>query len=458
MARIKLPRFFVCFLLHIAVAAIVCLAQTPYEKSALVRVNVVNELKGSGNAPMIRGHLLDDYNPNVIQYFSTPGVVLDADGHIMTFLGYGQIFVEKESSKFEIASSDGRIHKGGLVGIDYGNGAAVIQAPDGKLVKTAICLGCDIRKGATVIAPVFIGPGRMQFQETQVMSIQSRGMIDESNGWVIRLNRPFLDVGQPFFTNDNRVLGFIISQDASGLQNVVYTVSDLLSSAQKIIEKNGDIRTGWLGLYPEDIWTPYGTAVRIQGTVKDGPAQKAGLVAADILLGYNGEKIDNVLEFIHLVQDTPVGSKVKLDISRHGRPIALVAEIQERQYQNPLQDMTLDLRNPFAPQPAPINPGLALQNQRPRIGFETVDLIPKLAEMYKLGDKKGLLVVNIVRNSPADQAGLKNGDLILSMNETPVEDAQKVSSFLQSLKPGSIVAMKVFRGKTERVINIKLPE
>ncbi len=452
-------RFFASLFLNLAVfAAGLCFAETPYEKSALVRVNVVNELEGARDALMIRGRLLDEYNPTVIQYFSTPGVVLDSEGHIMTFLGYGRIFVEKEKSRFEIASSDGQVYKGGLVGIDHGNGAAVIRVPDGNLVKTAICIECDIQEGATVVAPVFISPGRTQFQATQVISIQPRGVARERAGQVIRMNRPFLDVGQPFFTDDNRVLGFIVSQDPSGIQNVVYTVSDLLDSAQKIIEENGDIRTGWLGLYSEDIRTPSGPAVRIQGIVKDSPAQKAGLAASDIVLRYNDEKVDNVLGFIHLVQDTPVGTSVNLEILRQGRPMKLTASIQEREYQNPLKDMMLDLQDPFEPPQAQIYPGWAPQMRRPQIGFETVDLTPKLADLLQVRAKTGLLVVNIVRQSPADKAGLKNRDIILSVDENPIKDAQEASAYLQSLNPGSVVSMKVLRNNSERIVHLKLPE
>jgi serine protease Do len=455
------PRLSVCFLLQaVLFAAGVCFAQSPYEKSALVRVNVINELRWPNDALVIKGHLLDEYNPTVIQKFSSPGVVLDADGHIMTFLGYGRIFVEKESSRFEIPSSDGKLYKGNLIGIDYGNGAAVVQVPEGKLVKTSICLDCVIRAGDTLLAPVFIGSGLTQFQSTRVMSIQSRGVAQERAGLVVRMNRPFLDVGQPFFTNDNRVLGFVVSQDPSGVSNVVYTVSDLLNSSRKIIEKSGDIRTGWLGVYypADDVLTPYGPGVRIEDVVKDGPAQKAGLVASDVVLRYNGEKVGNVLEFTHRVQDTPLGSTVALEVLRGGRLRTLSAVIQERKYRNPLQDMKLNLQDPFGPPLAQMTPESAQAAQRPRIGFETVVLTPQLADFLQIRVKTGLLVVNVVRQSSADQAGLKQGDVILSINENSVADAQKLSAFLQSLGPGSVVSVKVLRKDSEQVIDVRLPQ
>jgi len=451
-------RFSICFLQIVFFAVAVGLAQSPYEKSNLVRVHVVNEIRGAGNAVLIRGRLLDDYNPTVIQKFSSPGVVLDGDGHIMTFLGYGRIFIERKNSRFEIATSEGKLHKGELVGIDHGNGAAVIHVEDGKLVKTATCLDCDLREGTTVIAPVFVGPGLTQFQATQVMSVQSRGVSREGTGWVIRMNRPFLDIGQPFFTDDNRVLGFVVSQEPSGVRNVVYTVSDLLNSAQQIIRENKDIRTGWLGVYPEEIRTPLGIRVRIQRVEKESPAEEGGLSASDIVLRYNDRKIDDVLGLIQMVQNTPVGSSAKLDILRLNRPLTLTVSIREREYSNPLKDMMLDLQDPFGPPQAQIDPASTAGTARPRIGFDTVVLTPQLAGYLKIPRQTGLLVVNIVKQSAADLAGLKNGDVILSVNEKPVEDTLAVVSYLHGLDPGSIVSMKVLRRDSEQVISIQLPD
>jgi len=433
-------------------------AESPYEASALVRIHVTNELRATGEALVLTGRLLEEYNPVVIQKFSSPGVVLDAGGHIMTFLGYGRIFIERANSRFEIEASEGRRHRGDLVGIDHGNGAAVIHVPEGGLRRTSICAECDLHEGATVIAPVLQGPAGARFRATQVLSISPRGVLREQSGWVVRTNRPLLDVGQPLFTGDHRVLGFIVSQDPSGVRSVVYPVAELLASAQKIIEKNGDIRTGWLGVYPENIRLPSGTGVGIGRVVPDGPAHRAGLAPSDIVLRYNGRKVEDVLGLIHLVEDTPVGAVAELEILRRGQPLKLTAQIGERQHRNPLEDLMLDLQDPFEPARLTTDPGRTAGAERPRIGFDTVALTPELARFLEIGADKGLLVLNIARQSPADRAGIKNGDVILSVDGDPVDDPGRVSTYLRGLPNGSIVSVQVLRKNAVREVEVRLPD
>jgi len=240
-------------------------AGNPYAESEsnLVRVTITAEIHGAGDALAINEQLLNEYNPTVIQKFSSTGIVLERKGYIMTFLGFGRVFVQKTDSRFEIDTNEGQRYNGSLVGIDQGNGAAVIHVPDGKLKSTPVCSGCNISDGTTVIAPVFKGPGGTQFQETQILSIRSGGGAQEQESWVLRMNRPFLGIGQPIFTGDGRVLGFVVGRDVTGLQDVVYPISELLASAEKIIRSDGDIRAGWLGVFTDDALGPmeYGVLI-----------------------------------------------------------------------------------------------------------------------------------------------------------------------------------------------------
>jgi S1-C subfamily serine protease len=91
-------------------------------------------------------------------------------------------------------------------------------------------------------------------------------------------------------------------------------------------------------------------------------------------------------------------------------------------------------------------------------GMDVINLTPTLAAEQKIQRKQGLLVVNIGRQTPAELAGIKDRDVILSVNDTPVANAQKFNSYLQTLHPGSTVSMKVVREGSVRTVSIQLPE
>jgi serine protease Do len=433
-------------------------AENPYteSESTLLSVTITTEIHDARNALPNNRQMPDKYNPIFKQIFSSTGIALDRKGYIMTFLGYGRIFVQKADSRFEIDTKEGRRYNGSLVGIDQGNGAAVVHVPEGDLKSTPVCPDCDIRDGTTVIAPVFIGPGGTQFQETQIISIRSSGTAQERESWVLRMNRPFLGIGKPIFTGDGRVLGFVVSQDITGLQNLVYPISELLSSAEKIIEKKGDIPAGWLGVDTDDSRPPTGYGVEIKGVEEGSPAQKSGLIPDDIVLRYNDHKIEDVRQFIRLVQDTPIGSRAELEILRGEHPMTLVAVIQPLKFQDGMEYLKGNLQDAFGPI------GSILHNLgqpfRLPFGMDVINLTPALAAEQKIQGKQGLLVVNIGRQTPAELAGIKNRDVILSVNEKPVDNAQDFNSYLRALHPGSTVSMKVVREGSVRTVSIQLPD
>lgn len=450
--------FFLLVLAEAAPGPGVLLAESPYTDSALVRVDVITEVQNPDDFLIIKENLLDEYKPEMFHQFDSTGVVLDDQDHIMTFLGYGRIYIDKKDTRFEIIAPEGERFQGDLVGVDQGNGAAVIKVTDKKLKKTPVCDSCNIKEGSTIVVPVAVGTGGMRFQSTQILSVNRRFMVQEKSDLILRTNRPFPGVGQPILNSDHYVLGFVVSQDPSNIRSVVYPISELIASARKIIENNGDIRTGWLGVKLVEFSSSAGRRVGIQYVVEDSPAKKAGLVASDILLAYNGNRIDSALGLIHLVQDTPVGEGAELQILRQGQPMTLTATIQAQKRQNPLKDYMVDLQDPFEPirvtrkQPPPVGG----EPPRPRIGFDTVVLTPQIADMKSLHGNSGLLVTNTVKQSPAYRAGIKNGDVIVSVNGMPVDDPGKVSSYLQSLEPGSVVSIRLLRGNSEQVVHVLL--
>ena len=88
------------------------------------------------------------------------------------------------------------------------------------------------------------------------------------------------------------------------------------------------------------------------------------------------------------------------------------------------------------------------------IGIEAQDITPELAESFKLKTARGSLIAGILRNSPADRAGLKPGDILLEINGREVTDSSTMLNLISALKPEKPAALKIMRDQNEMNIAI----
>lgn len=456
---LSLVRFLACLSLTAGIS--VALGQdagsTRGVDAGLVRVHLRTEARGPQETVEINGTLLVDASPIVIQVLSSTGVVLDSKGHIMIFLGYGWLDIHDRDPKIEVRSGDGRKYKGRLVGIDHSNGVAVVKLMEGKLKKTRTCDDCEIRDGLTVMAPAAPGPQISVFQEAQVLSVGAGPRVFAPGGLSVKVNRPFPDIGQPILDSDHRVIGFVASQDPMGMQNVVLPINPLLLSAQKIVKQGGDVVAGWLGVFPGRVQDSERNVNGVVGVVvqriePDSPAAKAGLSVEDILTRYNGHRIKDPLQFIRLVEETPIGSQANIELVREGKTVMLAAAIESRRPRP--RPLSFTLPGVFG-HPGPGGP----QERKPRllVGLDAIVLHPALAETLQMPGQNGLLVVDVSKGFPADRAGAMVGDVIVSMDGRPITDLPGFVSHLQQLRFGSLLSLKVLRKGQELNLTVQLP-
>jgi len=425
----------------------------------LVRVSIVSRITG-GREIEINGRLITDFSPIITQSFSLAGIVLDKE-NVMTFLGYRWLDIHNNDLSIEV-SKEGQKWKGTLVGIDQRNGIAVIKLAGANLRKTRICDDCELKDGATVMAPA--SPEASRLLQAQVVSIgaDSGNLVGvqatpDSRELVMTVDRPFPDIGLPVLTSDHRVLGFIASQDPLGLSYVVHPISQLLSSAEKILKNKGDLFAGWLGLYLDPI-AGMGRGVFVQDVEPDSPAHTAGLSHGDLLLKFNGQQVKDSGQFIELVEGSPVGSKASIEIVRQGSPITLHAQIAARKSAANRGRMSFNLPGAFgfpfsrvAPEPLP-------RNQRLLIGVNTILLDPPLAQVLQIPVQSGVLVTDVVKDSPAARSGILVGDVIVSIDGQAITDALAFISFLQTHQWNERVLLQVNRKGIELSIPVLISE
>ncbi len=202
--------------------------------------------------------------------------------------------------------------------------------------------------------------------------------------------------------------------------------------------------------------------VEVRNVEDDSPALKAGVKVGDVVLEYNGQRVEGMEQFQRYVRETPVGRQVKLLISRNGSNQTLSATIGSRSsgaylsrdfsdFEKGMADFEKQMKKYSMPDvPRPTMP-----MQSRMLGVESESLGPQLAEYF--GVKEGVLVRSVGRNSAAEKAGIKAGDVITKVGDRRVNSPGDISSALRSNNSKSIPVV-LMRNQKEMTVNVTLDE
>jgi serine protease Do len=193
--------------------------------------------------------------------------------------------------------------------------------------------------------------------------------------------------------------------------------------------------------------------VEITRVEEDSPAAKAGLKVGDVVLEYNGQKVEGMEQFGRLVRETPVGREVKLLISRNGAPQTLVARIAARR--GPVSVTLPHVEIPALPA-APDIPHTIMMWRTTLLGIEGESLRGQLADYF--GVKEGVLVRSVMPDTPAAKAGLKAGDVILKIDDSKVSSPSEITTVLRRLQDKKTVPVMIMREHKEMTMNVTVDE
>ncbi len=227
-------------------------------------------------------------------------------------------------------------------------------------------------------------------------------------------------------------------------------------------------RESYLGVGVQEIDAKHAKELKLPGLYgvevtwvdPDSPAAKAGLKQGDVVLEYNGQRVEGTQQFVRMVHETPPGHEVKLRISRNGETQTLTATIGEHRPPGPLgewdiQKLPEDWRGmPFGPE-MPDWPGkFGMPWGNPVLGIEAEPLTSQLAEFF--GVTKGVLVRTVVEDSAAAKAGIKAGDVITKVDNQEVSTPAQVSRRIREIQPRKTFSLTVVRNHQERTVNVSV--
>jgi serine protease Do len=235
---------------------------------------------------------------------------------------------------------------------------------------------------------------------------------------------------------------------------------------------------------------PYG--VELTTLSDDGPAAKAGLKAGDVVLEFNGQRVEGVHQFVRLVRETPPGRKIKLLVNHDGNSQTVTVTVAERkpfhmdpkfaeemkrlademkrdfgsdskfrqemqqqfgqnsQFQRDMQKLRDDMQNmhwEWGDTRWPDEgPGRTL-----RLGVESEPVGPQLAEFF--GVKQGVLVRSVTEGSAAAKAGIKAGDVVVKIGNGEIASPGQIARALREADTSKPVPVIVVRDKRELTLN-----
>jgi serine protease Do len=223
---------------------------------------------------------------------------------------------------------------------------------------------------------------------------------------------------------------------------------------------------GWLGIYSQELTDDLrdgldykGDGVLIDGVVDGSPAEKAGIKKGDVLVRFNGQAIDSPDELQNAVRSAKGGSKIEVELVRAGKTLKVSPTLDSRPTR---MSMTWSDEAPRARAvspgrtylsiPAPDLGGLAELSGmgRARLGVRLQDLNADLATYFSVPDGKGVLIVEVEKDSPASRAGLKSGDVIVKVGDHDTFDSDDVVRAIRD-EDGKVAISILRRGQKQTV-------
>lgn len=194
--------------------------------------------------------------------------------------------------------------------------------------------------------------------------------------------------------------------------------------------------------------------VEITRVEEGSPAEKAGLKSGDVVLEYNGQRVEGMEQFGRLVRETPSGREVKLLISRGGANQTILATVQTRKMKTLSGNYFPGVHIPEIH--IPDMPQIFTTWRSPMLGVDAESLSPQLATYF--GVKEGVLVRSVMKDTAAEKSGIKAGDVITKVDGSTVTTPNELFSAVRSAGSKKSFPVELVRERHETTVNVTLED
>lgn len=376
------------------------------------------------------------------------GFIISSDGYVLT-----NNHVVEGADNVIVRLHDRRELRATVVGTDPRSDIAVLKI-DGQDLPTVVignsdelevgewvlAIGSPFGFDFSVTAGIVSATGRALPNENYVPFIQTDVAINPGNS------------GGPLFNLEGEVIGInsqIYSRTGSFMGLSFAIPIELAVDVANQLKSAGKVSRGWLGVHIQEVTmvlaesfgmtTAHGALV--SSILPDSPAARSSLQVGDVITHFDGKKVERSSSLPPLVGRVPVNSDAQLRVVREGEQVSVTVNIGELPGQQELQ--------------AAVTPGGGVQPNSLKLNVEPLDDATR--EQFGV-DKGGVMVSRVISDGPADLAGIEPGDILLMVDNKPVDSPSDFRSAVRQLGGNKSVAVLVQRDSGPLFLAIQLDQ
>lgn len=391
------------------------------------------------------------------------GFIIEADGLVVT-----NNHVIEDADEISVILADNTILKATVIGRDPKVDLALLKVEADKPLPTikwgdsdkmrvgdwAVAIGNPFGIGVTVTAGIVSARSRQLSNGNAYDDyIQTDASINRGNsgGPLINMKGEVIGINTAIFSPTGASVGIGFSSPSNLAQSVIGDLQEF-----------GRTRRGWLGVkiqtvtpeIAESLGLDKARGALVAEVVEDSPAEKAKVEPSDVILTFDGKPVDEMRQLPLIVSETDIDRKVKMTVWRGGKERTLNVLIGELEEEDLSVASNSDRRSDSSSN-GPKSKELA------DLGVTVAELTSAVRDQYELPDEiTGLVIIDVDSSSDAAAKGLRRGDIIAEVQQTPVEtadDAEKAISDARK-KDRSVVLLRIQSGEDFRLVPIKLSE
>ena len=385
---------------------------------------------------------------NRVEHGLGSGVIISPDGYIVT-----NNHVIDGATDIRVTMSNKEVMSAKLIGADPLTDLAVIKVNATNLPSVPWGNSANLHPGQTVLA--FGNPYGFQFTVTRgIISALNRPNPDASDrrkpGEFIQTDAAINpgNSGGALVNAHGELIGintFLVSGSGSFAGMGFAIPTQIVEPTVNTLIRYGKVTHGFIGIQIADV-TPdnakffhlsKAAGALVSDVQADAPGAKAGLRTGDVITELDGKSITDAGELQMLVGQKQPGDTIRLEVMRDDKPVSVAVTLDELGGKNGSETASSE-------------------HGKGRWGLNLADLTPAARDQLQASSSvHGAIVNDVVPGSPADNAGIGRGDIIMEVDRKPMKSASDVAQALSSVPKGQDALVLVWSngGSTFRVLH-----